>query len=93
MPLVAGLVAVAAVLVLGMGVFAGDVVDGGRARSAADAAALAGVHGGRPAASRLAASNGAELVGWQQQGSTVVVRVRVGDAVAVAQATAGPGDG
>jgi hypothetical protein len=90
---VAGLVAVAAVLVLGAGVLAGDVVDAGRARSAADAAALAGVHGGRRAASHLAAMNDARLIGWEQQGDSVVVTVRVGDAVAVARATAGAGDG
>jgi hypothetical protein len=89
---VAGLVAVAAVLVLGTGVLAGDVVDAGRARSAADAAALAGVRGGRSAAARLAVANGGRLVSWEQDGDTVLVTVRVGDAVADARATAGAGD-
>jgi hypothetical protein len=90
-PLAAALVAVAAVLVVGVGTFAGDVVDAGRARSAADAAALAGVRGGRAAAAQLAAANGGRLVGWEQLGDTVVVTVRVDDALAEAKATAGAG--
>jgi hypothetical protein len=89
---VAGLVVVAAVLVLGIGVLAGDVVDAGRARSAADAAALAGVRGGRVAAVQLAAANGATLLTWAQSGDTVTVTVRVGDAVAEAKATTGAGE-
>jgi hypothetical protein len=91
-PLVAGLIAVAGVLVLGIGVLAGDVADAGRARSAADAAALAGVRGGRTAAAQLAAANDATLVRWQRSGNTVLVTVRVGDAVADARATAGADD-
>ena len=88
-PLSAALVAVGAVLVLSMGSLAGDVVDAGRARSAADAAALAGVAGGRAAAAGLAARNGATLVSWSQDGADVVVTVRVGDASATARAASG----
>ena len=61
-PLTAALVALAVVLVLTIGVFAGDVVDVGRARSAADAAALAGVSGGRAASADLAERNGASIL-------------------------------
>jgi hypothetical protein len=88
-PLAAGLVAIAAVLVLAMGELAGDVADAGRARAAADAAALAGVHDGRAGSARFAARNGATVVLWQQVGDDVVVTVRVGDAVATARATGG----
>lgn len=88
-PLTAGLVAIAAVLVLGMGEFAGDVVDAGRARSAADAAALAGVGDGRAGSASLAAGNGATLLSWRREGDVVVVVVRVGAATATARATGG----
>lgn len=88
-PLTAALVALAVVLVLGMGQLSGDVVDAGRARSAADAAALAGVHGGRVAATSLAARNGAVLTSWRQDGDEVLVTVRVGAASATARATGG----
>jgi hypothetical protein len=64
-----------------------DLIDVSRARSAADAAALASVDGGRAAAIGLATANGATLVSWAQVGSDVVVEVRVGDAVAKARAT------
>ena len=88
-PLTAAMVAIAVVLVLGIGTFAGDVVDAGRARSAADAAALAGVHGGRAGAAAFVARNGASLVAWHREGADVVVTVRVGRATATARATAG----
>jgi len=89
MPLAAALVAIAGVLVLGIGVLARDVVDAGRARSAADAAALAGVAGGRAASIALATGNGATIVSWQRLGDDVVVTVRVGDATATARGTGG----
>ena len=89
LPLTAALVALAVVLVLGMGQLAGDVVDVGRARSAADAAALAGVRGGRAAATSLAARNGARLTSWRQDGDDVVVTVRVGATSVTARATGG----
>lgn len=67
------------------------VVDAGRARSAADAAALAGVEGGRHASARLAGEHDAALVSWSSSGppeaTTVTVTVRVGWAQATAAAT------
>ena len=68
----------------------GELHDRQRARSAADAAALAGVGGGRAEASRLASENGGTLVAWSDDGSTVTVTVRVGDRNATARATDGP---
>ena len=88
-PLAAALAALAVVLALAFGTFAGDVVDAARARTAADAAALASVEGGRPAAARLAGQHGATVVTWRRQGTSVTVTVRVGDAVATARAAGG----
>jgi hypothetical protein len=88
-PFVVALAGLAAVVTLAFGVFAGDVVDAARARTAADAAALAAVDGGLPAASRLAARHEATIVTWGRQGTTVTLTVRVGDATATASATAG----
>lgn len=68
--------------------FSGHLVDTTRARSAADAAALAGATGGPDAAARFAASNGGTVVSWSQDGTTVTVVVRIGDAEATASATA-----
>jgi hypothetical protein len=74
----------------GLAALSRDLIDVSRARSAADAAALASVEGGRAAASELAAANGATLLSWAQDGTDVVVEVRVGDAVARARATNAP---
>jgi len=67
------------------------VIDAGRARTAADAAALAGVAGGRPASERLAGEHDATIVSWSSSGPldavTVTVTVRVGRARATAAAT------
>jgi tartrate dehydratase beta subunit/fumarate hydratase class I family protein len=71
----------------GLAALSRDLVDVTRARSAADAAALASVEGGLAAAVELAAVNGAEIVSWAQVGTDVVVEVRVGDAIARARAT------
>ena len=69
----------------------GNVVDAGRARTAADAAALAGVEGGREASARVAAENGAALVSWssaaRRRRDHVTVTVRVGRATATAAAS------
>jgi hypothetical protein len=83
------LVAVAFAVAAGAGLAAlsRDLIDVSRARSAADAAALASVEDGPAAAIELATANGATLVSWAQVGSDVVVEVRVGDAVARARAT------
>ena len=67
------------------------VVDAGRARTAADAAALAGVEAGREGSARLAAEHGATLMSWSSSGPpdavTVTVTVRVGRARATASAS------
>ncbi len=68
----------------------GDLIDRQRARTAADAAALAGTTGGRALASELASANGAVLIRWSESGDTVTVTVRVGDRTATARATDAP---
>lgn len=83
-------VGIVAALTAAMMPMFGDLIDRQQARSAADAAALAGVTGGRPAASALAVSNDAVLVGWSVDGRTVTVQVRLGDQVATARATDEP---
>jgi hypothetical protein len=87
-PLVIGVVAVMALLLIGVAWLSTSVIDAASARTAADAAALAGAVDGRSAASRLAADNGAELVAFQHIGDDVVVTVRVGRATVSARATA-----
>lgn len=89
-PLALLVVALTLVLTMAVARLAGDVAAAGRARTAADAAALAGATDGRAGAARLAAANGAELVGWRVDGETVTVVVIVGDARATARATTGP---
>ena len=84
----ASTVAVAAAVAIGSLIV--DLVDAARARTAADAAALASVHGGREMAITLASVHGATLVEWHHDGHDVVVRVRVGDAMATARATNAP---
>lgn len=64
------------------------VVDAGRARTAADAAALAGVEGGRAAASRLAAEHHARITTWSSSGPPTAVVVTVTVVVGHARATA-----
>jgi len=88
LPVVVGVLAVIAVLVAALGVVAGHSIDAARARTAADAAALAGVESGRAAADALAHANGGTLVEFHTfGGGDVVVRVRVGRASASARAT------
>ena len=88
LPVVVGVLAVVAVLVAALGVVAGHSVDAARARTAADAAALAGVEGGDAAAEALAHANGGVLIEFRTtQEGDVVVRVRLGRASATARAT------
>jgi len=77
----------AAVLVVG-----GHVIDRTRAQTAADAAALGALQGGREAAAALAARHGAELVTFEKGPGdrTVIVVVRLGDATASAAASDAP---
>jgi hypothetical protein len=94
-PLVVGVAAVMAVMVLAIGRFAHTLTDGARARTAADAAALAGASGGRAAAEEMARANGADLTDYLVlpgvAGTDVLVRVRVGRMTASARATAESG--
>jgi len=78
--------AVAASCTVGVGVVARGLGDAARASSAADAAALAGVAGGRAAAEEVARANGASLVDFATRGIVAEVRVRFGRADATAAA-------
>lgn len=88
-PLLAAVVfvaVVAVVLVAQVGRVAGDRT---RARTAADAAALAGALDGRAAAERLAADNGGTIEHFAVSAGDTEVTVRVGGARATARARAG----
>jgi hypothetical protein len=94
MPLAAAMVGLTAVLMLAF-VPVGTALDRRtQARTAADAAALAGAaSGSRADAGRLASANGGELVDFSRRGDRVVVEVRVGDMTAHASARATGGAG
>lgn len=85
-PLVAALVAITAVLLLAVGHLGRRVADAARARTAADAAALAGAALGRSGASTMAAENGGFLVSYADGDGTVRVTVTVGGESATARA-------
>jgi hypothetical protein len=85
-PLVIALVVVAAVAVVALGRLAAGAVDAARARTAADAAALAGAVEGRDAAATVAGANDGVLISFVTSGDAVVVEVRVGRATARARA-------
>jgi hypothetical protein len=85
-PLCAVIVLVAAgamLLIAELGVLA---VHRAHARTAADAAALAGAAEGRETAAQVAAANGAVLESFVVDGTDVQVRVRVGSTHATARA-------
>lgn len=88
----APLMVLAAAMTMGLIIAAtevGRVLDeAARARTAADAAALAAAAGGRPEAAELAEANGAELVAFDRAGDQVTVAVRVGRVVRRARAEA-----
>ncbi len=88
--LMLAVVAMAALSIVAVGVFGERIVDRGRAQTAADAAALAATVGGRSAARRLAADNGAHLVSYSEIGDVVTVVVDVDGERATARATDGP---
>jgi hypothetical protein len=85
-PLVIAVVVIAAVGVVAIGRLAVGAVDAARARTAADAAALAGAREGRSAAAAVAGDNGGVLVHFVSTGVDVLVEVRVGRATARARA-------
>jgi hypothetical protein len=89
LPLVALLVVAVGGLCLGLGRLGGDAVAAARARTAADAAALAGAAEDEDSAREVAEANGAELVDFLREGPEVQVEVRIGDAQARARATRG----
>jgi hypothetical protein len=94
-PLAAAMVALCCMALLALVPVAGALDDRARARTAADAAALAGAADGEPAARQVAKANGADLLAIEGAGDEVVVHVRVGDveAYARARATRRPGGG
>lgn len=89
-------VSVAAVLlvvfVMALGTMGRTAIDRTRAQTAADAAALASLEGGRAAAVALAERHGASVVGWTSGPGAyeVTVSVRIGDTTATARATNAP---
>jgi hypothetical protein len=89
------MVALCSVALLALVPVAGALDDRARARTAADAAALAGAADGEQAAHQVASANGADLLEMEREGDDVVVQVRVGEVEAYAKARAthraGPG--
>jgi hypothetical protein len=88
--LLLAVVVMAALAVVGVGEFGTRIIDRGRAQTAADAAALAATIGGRSAAARLAAGNGAVLVSYSEVGDAVTVVVEIEGERATARANDGP---
>lgn len=87
---IAATIVLVALMAFGVGELGTAAIDRSRAQNAADAAALAGVPGGRAASARLARSNGGTLVSFERRGWVVTVVVEVGGASARARATDGP---
>ena len=85
-PLIAVVVVFAAVVVLVLGQLGARAVERAHARTAADAAALAGAADGPDAAAEAARRNGGTLVAWQDSGAVIDVEVNVGAARAHARA-------
>jgi len=77
LPLLAVVVALTALIVLGLGRLGAVVVARAEAQTAADAAALVGARHGRPVAETLAAANGGRLVSWAAAGREVEVVAEV----------------
>lgn len=87
-PLVAVVVLAVGGLIAGFGRLGAVAADAARARSAADAAALAGAAEGEQAARRLAGANGGRIESFELAGTAAQVRVRYGRATATARAVA-----
>lgn len=85
-PLVALLVLAIGGLVFGLARFGATTTSAARAQAAADAAALGGAAEGRAVADELAGANGGDIATYEELGAEVQLRVRVGDAWAVARA-------
>jgi hypothetical protein len=87
-PLAVAMLAIVTVALVALAPVGRALADRAHARTAADAAALAGAAEGEQAARALAGANGADLVEFERAGDEVVVRVRVGDVDAYARARA-----
>jgi len=90
-PAVGLVILVLVVALLMLAHLGGATVDRARARTAADAAALAAAGDTDEAAASLAAQNGAELVEVTRSDRDVEVVVRVGEVRATARARVGAG--
>ena len=90
LPIVAAVLVVAAAVALVIGQLGVAAVHRAQARTAADAAALAGAAEGESAARSVAAANGGELVSFVRDGFVVEVVVRHGRARARATAVGTP---
>ncbi len=91
LPLMVVAILLATVLAIQIARLGGAAASRARARTAADAAALAGAADGPDAARDLARANGARIVDYRQEGLDTRVEVEVDDARAVGRATrAGP---
>lgn len=79
-------------LLAGLSTLGGRAVERVQAQTAADAAALASLDGGRSRADDLALQHGATLISWQSGPGPdeVTVVVRVGGSTAIARATDRP---
>jgi hypothetical protein len=87
-PLGAAMLAVVAVALVALVPVGRALAERAQARTAADAAALAGAAEGEGSAREVAGDNGGELLDFRQAGSEVRVRVRVGAVDAYARARA-----
>jgi Flp pilus assembly protein TadG len=88
--LMAAVVVFAALVAVGVAQVGAVMLQRQHAQTAADAAALAGLLGGRAAAAQLAAGNDAVLVSFDRLGDTVTVEVANGRVHARASASDGP---
>ena len=85
-PLLVFAVGLTAVMVLGLAHMGRVVADRAQARTAADAAALAGAAEGEGAARSVAEANGGEVIHFRTEGDEVVVEVAVGGVEAFGRA-------
>jgi len=85
-PLLVFAVGLTAVMVLGLAHMGRVVADRARARTAADAAALAGAAEGERAARAVAGANGGEVTSYGTKGDEVLVEVAVGGVEAFGRA-------
>lgn len=87
LPLLALLLALGLGCVVVLGRVGAASADRSRAQTAADAAALAGVHGGPAAAREAAEANGGALASFAVVDGVIEVEVELGDGSASARAT------